>query len=768
MQQRSVSNCLPLVLSLCLVPALLVGPVGHVVAQQNFLGLLQPILMQRQAVEESLKPIPNGPGIQICEPVAPAGTSASLADFGAGCGAWLQWSMGFHPELGQTPIWQLADRARWELHVPRMRLSLSLSAGLVRVMGVTHFALGQISGTPEKCLLTYQLYAATGQKAVGVPIKIAGTEEQIVAQLPQAARALLTGLGVQKLHVPASVGATPAEMNTAGHYPWYQDQKPSETEQQEIDTLGRKFPLAALLSFTHDSGATVKEREANARRLLEQTPGNFLLLGATATYIGVPTEEFGRFVDSQVAALNTPNNLLLAYWAPNRTQTPDEALKAYIRLVRLAPHSSTAWNLLALAYGNNQESTRLARVFAGLTPPEVEKLLRLYERWVYASTQATTLDPEYQDGWRELAVAATFASDSERADAAFWKAYALDKNDLRLYNWGLEMYQTKWGGDPKTLSKVARLSMEASFPENADLYSLGSELRSAGFPAESQAMIARAIAQARKAVRLSPKSRDAHSTLGFYLNDQRQYAEAETELKVALQIDPDSDSAHFQLGKLYQANSRLPEAAAQYRECVRIMTGPGHRPKDSFGARIALAEALSFNQANPHYEEAEQLLDELMKLEPNSYRANADRGQILSRRGQYDAAIDLFRTAARLSPDASCPPREIGRAYRLQGKLDEAVQAGEQAVARSPRDYYALTELAETYAAKGDNESSAKMLKRAVAAFPSYALGHFNLGKLYLTMAKKAEAKAELQLVLTLNPSTELRKSTQDLLDKNP
>jgi len=716
---------------------------------------------------EEFKPIPSGPGIQICEPMAPEG-NAALADFGAGCGEWLQWSMGFHPELGQTPRWEQINRVQTELHVPRVRISLAQSAGLYQVMGVTHVALGQISGTPAQCRLTYQVYAMPGQRAVGTPIKLAGTEEQIVAQLPEAARTLLTSLGVQKLHVPASVGVTAAELTTVGHYPWYQDRKPTEAEQQQIDALGQKFPLAALLSFAHYTDATLKAREDGAIHLVEQTPGNFLVLGAAATSMLAPTEYFVHFMDRRVAAMNAPNNAALACWAINRTKVPDEKVKAGIQLVRLAPHSSTAWNILSHQYGDNQEAIRLSRFTPGLNPPEIEKLSSLYERWVYVSTQATTLDPNYQDGWQELAVAATFASDAARADAAFWKAYALDKNDLSLFCWGLQMYQRKWEGDPQTLAKVARLSLEAVYPDNADFYRLATQLSSAGFSVEARSMVARAIAQARATVRREPKNSAAHATLGYYLNEQRQYDEAETELKTAIQLDPDSDTGHFQLAKLYQATNRYPEAIAEYREDIRVLTGPGVHPQGGFGAKLALAQVLATNPAGPQYEEAEKLLEILVKQQPNSYQANADLGAVLLRRKQFDAAIDVLRTASRLNPGNSFPYREIGKAYRLQSKFDEAVRAGEEAVALSPREYYALSELAETYAARGDNASSAKMRKRAVDAYPNFAQGRFELGKLYLLMEKKDEARAELKRALELDPSADLRKSAQELLDKKP
>src|SRR5690349_21199253 len=44
----------------------------------------------------SIKQIPNGPGVFIAEPFAPAGSEA-VAAFGAGCGRWLHLVVGGQP-----------------------------------------------------------------------------------------------------------------------------------------------------------------------------------------------------------------------------------------------------------------------------------------------------------------------------------------------------------------------------------------------------------------------------------------------------------------------------------------------------------------------------------------------------------------------------------------------------------------------------------------------------------------------------------------------
>jgi tetratricopeptide (TPR) repeat protein len=729
-----------------------------------FLGLAGPVSAQRALeMPEDLKPIPSGPGIQICGPVA-SGSDAALADFGSACGLWLQWSMGFHPELGQTPRWEMAARAARELHVPRLRLSLAQSTRLVGILGVTHVAIGQITGTKAQCVLTYQLYAVPSQKPVGAPIKLAGSEEQVIAQLPQAARTLLAGLGVQKLHVPTSVGATATEMTLLGHYGPSADQAPTADEQKQMETLEVKLPLATLLLFGHNPGHNAREVEITSNRIVEKADSNFLMLGAVATMNAAHSPAFARLMDDKVAALGAPNNSLLKYWALAQARTLEERIRVAQQIVRLAPNSSNSWNTLAIHTGAQGESMRLGRVFAGLSAQEAEALINIYARWEHAAVRATTLDPDFEFAWCELAVAATFAGDPERADAAFWKAYALDKSDLRIYTWGLEMYQEKWGGDPKTLAKVAHLAAAAPLPATTNFYTLGGELRAAGFPAEAKIMFARAIDQARDWVRQAPNESYYHMMLGYYLSEQGAYPEAETELKTAITLNPKSHPALAALGKLYKNNQRYAEAIAQLREDVRITAGSNAQTE----AKTALAETLLNSSPDGPFEEPEKLLNEAVKAAPNWHQPYEDLGWLLARKKEYDAAIEAFLTVQRLTPDSNIPYQELGRIYRLQSKFEEAVQEGRKAVALAPKSSTTLAELAETYAAKGDNAVSVTTYLKAIAADPKDAQGHFGLGKLYLKMGKKDEGRAELKSVLELSPDPTLKKSAQDLLDKNP
>lgn len=713
-----------------------------------------------------LKPISNGPGIQICEPVA-AGKDAALADFGSGCGRWMQWSMGFHPELGQTPRWELAAQASRELHVPNLRLSLTQGARLVGMLGATHVAVGQITGTRAQCSLTYQLYAIPSQKAVGKPIKLSGSELQVIAGLPGAARTLVTLLGVHTPRVPVRVGATPADLIEIGRYDVY-EQHPVDAK-QKIDTLAPNLPLATLLSFinhnidsiqnsgTKNNVGSRSSREAGALRLVGQASGNFLMLGVT-TLFPTPSEALVRSINSKVAAMAAPHNAVLAYCGVARAHTPPEAVKAAQRLVLMAPQSAAAWKMLATKYLEYMQSVRDGRVYADLAAQDQLSLNEIYNNDLQAASQAAQLDPDDPDAWIKVTVAAKFASESERSYEAFWKAHALNPNDPRIYQEGIDLYMPKWQGDRTMLLKVVHLAMAADYPPNFYAYALGLSLQQAGFEAEAKTMFDRAFVQAQEMVRKDPNYAAGHGRLGNALLDQQRYPEAEAELKMARRLDPDIQGVHQLLAKLCKSQKRYPEEIAHLREVVRIA--------NTLETKISLAEAIITDLPIDQWGEAEKILHAVLKTEPDNYDANGDLGWIMVRRKDYAAAIAFYGVAAKRSPGSPDPHQEMAKIYRLQSKFDDAIREGEMAVALAPRNYQATTALVETYVAQGDNDAAVKTYRRAIAIFPTSARVHFDLGMFYAKIGKRDEARAEFQRALTLSETPEGKKTIQEALDK--
>src|SRR5204863_9938391 len=100
--------------------------------------------------------IASGPGVLVCDPVL-VGTNSQTSAFGAGCGRWLHFALGAQPELGRTPTWASTSYTCLELKTRALRVSQKDVPLLAPSLGVTHFAIGTVEGTPEQCRLSYQL-----------------------------------------------------------------------------------------------------------------------------------------------------------------------------------------------------------------------------------------------------------------------------------------------------------------------------------------------------------------------------------------------------------------------------------------------------------------------------------------------------------------------------------------------------------------------------------------------------------------------------------
>ena len=98
--------------------------------------------------------------------------------------------------------------------------------------------------------------------------------------------------------------------------------------------------------------------------------------------------------------------------------------------------------------------------------------------------------------------------------------------------------------------------------------------------------------------------------------------------------------------------------------------------------------------------------------------------------------------------------REFDRAkgLRQEGRVAEAVAAFEGLVAKSPGNVPFLTRLAEAQAAMGRREAGVATLKHAIGLNPRLDFLHLHLADAYVALRRMAEARAEYQLVTTLNP----------------
>ena len=214
----------------------------------------------------SLAPASSGAGILCCEPIAKT-EDAALTAFGAGCGRWLQFTVGGQGALGKTPLWSSLFRVEEELKRADLRLSPDDTEKLVSILGITHAATGELTGTAQNASLTYRLLELPARRPVGEPMTLTGTQAQIIAGLPSMARQMALRLRVAHPAIPAAVGANPAEMRLLGSLPLLPGAPLSSMQSKSLRVLAPRLPLAGMMRLHSgdwqdkaDADAMIKSR----------------------------------------------------------------------------------------------------------------------------------------------------------------------------------------------------------------------------------------------------------------------------------------------------------------------------------------------------------------------------------------------------------------------------------------------------------------------------------------------------------------------------
>jgi Flp pilus assembly protein TadD len=161
-------------------------------------------------------------------------------------------------------------------------------------------------------------------------------------------------------------------------------------------------------------------------------------------------------------------------------------------------------------------------------------------------------------------------------------------------------------------------------------------------------------------------------------------------------VAPDSVAAHELLGQSLEAQGKLNQALAEYRNALE--KGPA-TPGLHF-----LTGNLEWKLKNFHAAEAD-LLQEI-KLNPHHAMANLRMGQILleTQRDQPLRAVAYLREATADEKTLLEAHRELGKALRLSHEFQEALKELQFVESQRPNDISVHAQLAAVYKDMGDRE----------------------------------------------------------------
>ncbi len=167
------------------------------------------------------------------------------------------------------------------------------------------------------------------------------------------------------------------------------------------------------------------------------------------------------------------------------------------------------------------------------------------------------------------------------------------------------------------------------------------------------------------------------------------YAEAIDELKRAAELDPRFSEARMNLGAVYLETERWDEAIAEF----------------------------------------EAVLGDMFYRTP--HLAHNNLGWAWFNKGEYDKAVESYRTALELDPSYAVASNNLGLALERLDRLDEAEAA----------------------------------FRRAASNMPGFVDAYYNLGLILLKKKDKAGAAEAFQAVIDLAPRSERAGSARQYLE---
>lgn len=707
-----------------------------------------PGVVIRATAIEGLTPLPSGPGVVVCDPVAES-SNAGLAPFGIACGRWLDLVVSGQPQFGRTPTWNSLARATHELHVANLCLNVQQAQKLGAILGVTDVAVGTMSGSPSRCTLTYQVYDLSSHSPVGRPISASGSEESVLDDLPGMARVMARQIGAASPLVPKEVNSAPAQMGTLGNLAWQHDL--DLADRATVASLAKSAPnnpLGGMLYLTAIATHNETRTAAAARQLFAQLPGDPIPYAHLGQIDPIDLLPYTSQIDGYCRQF--PNNSLYAAtdaWLHRQDLNAQAERNAAERLVRDAPRNPDAWLTFASTIQNEAHAVRLGRWTDLISPSEEKYLDARYVEWYRACKIATDLDPNDGMAWLRLATAATFCGQSD-ADQYYQKALVLDDDQADVFDWGLQMYQPKWNGDPASLQQVAEMAAEKSYRSSKDILEVYDDLQDAGCSDQAAELLNRYEAAEQAKTASNPNDGPAHFALATCYAHTNQDVQAVQEYLAAAQAMPSDAEIYDGLGNTYDDMEQINKAIAAFQQAIHL--DPDHKT-----AHYDLG--FEWKRAR-HYQQAEQELKEALSLSPYYADAHYELGLVYSIEKNTAKAIPEFEAAVH------CDPSGNGDAYyqlvyslTLAHEYDKSIEVIDQGLLVGPENHNLLDELVWEYQEKHEYARSISVSNMALEVNPRDPYLHEEIAEDYFSLGNKAAAIAQWHQVVALGNSPEFQ-----------
>lgn len=206
-------------------------------------------------------------------------------------------------------------------------------------------------------------------------------------------------------------------------------------------------------------------------------------------------------------------------------------------------------------------------------------------------------------------------------------------------------------------------------------------------------------------------------------------------------IDCDNLNNYYDLAKYLLEKGELNKTTEYYKKAANINY-----------SIVLFNQAYVFSNAPfNHYNKAIELYKEVIKLNPNNFKAYTNMGGCLSYLQQYHESLSCYTKAIEINPHYELPYENSGNAYRKTGDLNQAIVFYKRALKLNPENYKAACNLGVTYYSLGKHKEALKYYEKSIEFSANQSIQvYYNIALLYNKLKKYKQAVESCQNALDL------------------
>ena len=152
-------------------------------------------------------------------------------------------------------------------------------------------------------------------------------------------------------------------------------------------------------------------------------------------------------------------------------------------------------------------------------------------------------------------------------------------------------------------------------------------------------------------------------------------------------------------------------------------------------------------------EEAQDLYDQILKIDPNYVQAYNNLGAIFQNSKEYQKAIKCYEKAIEIIPNYSNAHNNLGIIFKENGDTQKAINYYEKAIEIDPNYSNAYYNLGNTFKELGENQKAKDCYKKAIEIDPNYVDAHNDLGVVFFKLGESQKAKECYEKVIEIKPN---------------